>query len=308
VKNRCEPIFLLCRFFNFKQSLCLLLLFTLLYEPVKAQNIEAKIIAYNTLVGGLSGGIGAVINKKKDQKWHKAFAKGFIIGIGGGAIVYGGKKLNVLVAQKQNLGYCWLSRAVFSAGNSIIENAAANRDFWSRWHYDVGFIRLEFEVKSFTFMPRFMPSTFGGIIFMAANGNFDYRTTLRSGTFTFRTNNFWFAPSLIASTASNGFLITDKLTKGKLFYDTYAHEMIHSFQFQELSGCNNFFNPLSDKWKSKSSTFKKISKWVYGDINYELMLVNYFLIQRGHVSKLYCGNFLENEAEFLSTGRSACGP
>lgn len=262
------------------KSISFILLFAILYKPIQSQNIEPKIIAYNTLLGGFSGGIGAIINKKKNQKWHKVFAKGSIIGFGGGAICYSGKKFNVLVYQKQNLAYCWLSRAIFSAGNSIVENAAANRDFWSQWHYDFGFVRIEFKTGPYTLMPRFMPSTFGGIAFMAANGNFDYRTTLRSGTLTFRTDNFWFAPKLIASTLSNGFLITDNVKSNKLFYSTYAHEMVHVFQFQELSGCNNFFNPLSDKWKMKSPTFKKISKWVYADINYELMLVNYLIIQK----------------------------
>lgn len=298
--------FLFHHFFNFKKSLCAILLFLFFFTPCKSQNIEVKIIAYNTLAGGLSGGIGAVINKKKDQKWHKAFSKGFITGIGGGAIVYSGKKINVLVSKKQNLAYCWLSRAIFSAGNSIVENAAANRNFWSQWHYDIGFVRIEFKAGPFTITPRFMPSTFGGITFMAANGNFDYKSTLRSGTITFRTNNFWFASGLTASTLSNGFLITYDIGPEKTFYDIYAHEMIHAFQFQEFSGCNYFFNPLSNKWKSKSPVFKKISKWVYGDLNYELMSVNYLLIQRGYKDKFYCKNYLENEAEFLTTGRHAC--
>lgn len=291
-----------------KKYLSILLLVALLYKPVQSQNIEAKLIAYNTLVGGFSGGIGAVINKKKEQKWQQAFAKGFIIGLGGGAICYAGKKLNVLVAKKQNLGYCWVSRAVFSAGNSIVENAAANRNFWSQWHYDIGFVRIEFKTESFTLVPRFMPSTFGGIAFMASNGYFDYKSTFQSGTLTFRTNNFWFAPNLVASTLSNGFLIDSKIKPGKPFYDTYAHEMIHTFQFQEFSGCNHFFNPLSNKWKLKSFAFKKICKWVYADINYELMVGNYFLIHKGYKDKLYCQNFLENEAEFFSTGKNACSP
>lgn len=301
---------LFCRFLNLKKSLCFVLLFSLLYQPGKSQNLELKIISYNVLVGGLSGGIGAVINKKKDQKWHKAFVKGFIIGLGGGAIAYSGKKLNSLVAQKQNLAYCWLSRAVFSAGNSIVENAAANRDFWSQWHYDIGFVRLELKTNGpVSFTPRFMPSTFGGIVFMAINSKFDYKTTLQSGTVTFRTDRFWYTSNLVASTASNGFLFIDTLTTGKVFYNTYAHEMIHAFQFQEFSGCNNFFNPLTDKWKAKSLLFKKVNKWIYGDLNYELMLFNYFIIQRGYKNsaRYYCSNYLENEAEFLSVGRGACG-
>ncbi len=302
-------IFSVKRLPKFKIGICFLIIVSIETNTIKAQNIETKVIAYNVLVGGVSGGIGALINKKSDQKWHKAFIKGFIIGLGGGAIAYSGKKLNYYVSQNQNLGYCWLSRAVFSAGNSIVENAAANRPFWSQWHYDIGFVRLELKTNgSFTFIPKLMPSTLGGIIFMGSFGKFDLATSLRSGTVTFRTNRIEYASQLVASTASNGFLFVDSLRKGKVFYDTYAHEMVHAFQFQEFSGCNNFFIPLTDKWKSKSAFYKKASKWIYGDINYELMLFNYFIIQKGYRNNQtsYCKNYLENEAEFLSIKRSAC--
>jgi hypothetical protein len=286
----------------------LLLLTVFSFSELHTQNIEAKVIAYNAIAGGLSGGIGAIINKKKDQKWHRAFVKGFVVGLGGGAIAYSGKKLNTLIAKNQNLGYAWVSRAVFSAGNSIVENAAANRDFWSQWHYDIGFIRLEIKTNGpFSVVPRFMPSTFGGIVFMAANSrSFDVATSLRSGTLTFRTDRIRYAPKLVASTASNGFLFVDTLTGGANFYNTYSHEMIHAFQFQEFSGVNTYFNPVSEKWKANSPGFNKLSKWVYFDLNYELMLGNYFIIQRGYRGQSYCRNYLENEAEFLSVGRSAC--
>ncbi len=291
-----------------KKHIVFFILFSFCFSEIKAQNIEAKVISYNVLVGGISAGIGALINKKKDQKWHKVFAKGFIVGMGGGALVYAGKKINIMVAKKQELGYAWVSRAVFSAGNSIVENGAANRDFWSQWHYDVGFVRLELKTNGpVSLTPRFMPSTFGGIVFMAVNSNrFDLNTSLRSGSVTFRTNRIRYAPTLMASTSSNGFLFVDTLNNSQHFYDTYAHEMVHAFQFQEFSGVNNYFIPLSDKWKTNSTTFRKISKWIYFDLNYELMLGNYFIVQGGFRGQLYCRNYLENEAEFLSVGRSAC--
>lgn len=292
-----------------KKHLCCLLVFTLCFQHVKSQNLEPKILGYNVLIGGLTGGIGALINKKKDQKWHKVFIKGFVVGVGGGAISYAGKKLNTLVAQKRELGYCWLSRALFSAGNSIVENAAANRPFWSRWHYDIGFMRFELETDGpISFTPRFMPSAFGGIVFMAVNGSLDGITSLKSGTLTFRADKVNYATHLSASTASNGFLFINSLNQGHVFYDTYAHEMIHAFQFQEFSGINYFFKPLTDKWKIKSPRFEKLNRWIYGDLNFEAMLYNYFLIQKGYEDSptAYCDNYLENEAEFLSVRRSAC--
>lgn len=294
---------------NIKKNLCFFLVFVFSFQTVKSQVNETQFFAYNALIGGVTGGIGALINKKKDQKWHKVLMKGFVVGIGGGAIVYSGKKLNSLVSQKQELGYCWLSRAVFSAGNSIVENAAANRDFWSRWHYDIGFMRMEVETNGpMSFTPRFMPSAFGGIVFMGVNGEFDGATTLKSGTLTFRADQVNYASNLSASTASNGFLFINTLNKGHKFYDTYAHEMVHAFQFQEFSGINYFFNPFTNKWKDKSTRFKNTSRWFYGDVNFEAMLINYFIIHKGYDDSpdAYCDNFLENEAEFLSMKRSAC--
>jgi len=290
------------------KRLCFILLFAFGLQ-LSSQNLEPKIIAYNTLVGAITGGIGSMINKHKEQKWHKAFAKGFVIGAGGGAIVYSGKRLNSLIAQKQKLSYGWVSRAVFSAGNSIVENAAANRPFWSQWHYDIGFIRLEYKTKDNSFIPRFMPSTFGGLLFMAYHStSFDYKASLRSGTFTFYTDKIRYEPRLVGSTASNGFLFTDTLNSGKIFYDTYAHEMVHAFQFHEFSGINHFFDRPSAKLQQKYPLYKKLSKWIYIDASYEAMLVNYFIINQGPKGKLYCRNYLENEAEFLSVKRCACIP
>lgn len=281
---------------------CLFFLIRLL----PAQDFNLNSAVYNTLTGAFSGGIGALINKPKEVKSAQAFLKGFLTGAGGGIVMYSGKKLNFLVSQKQNLGYAWVSRAVYSAGNSVVENAAACRPFWSQWHYDIGFVRLEFFTSSFRIRPRVMPSYLAGILFMARNGRLDLLTTLKSGTFTYRTNEISYSPTLIGSTASNGFLLSDTLHSGLVYYDVYAHEMIHTFQYNDLSGVNYFFKPLTDKWESKSKLFRRAHKWMYGDLNYELMLINYFLINRGSRGENYCRNFLENEAEFLSTGRPAC--
>ncbi len=214
--------------------------------------------------------------------------------------------MNYMVAKKQNLGYCYLSRAVFSVGNSLVENAAANRDFWSVWHYDISFVRIEFRTKDMSVIPRLMPSAFGSTVFLAVHGKADLTTSLRSGTLTFRTPSIRYSPNFVASTPSNGFIFVDTLNSGQVFYNTYAHEMIHAFQFQEFSGCNYSLKPIADKWEEKSPKFKKFSKWVYGDFNYQVMLVNYFVVQKGHKKIDYCHNFLENEAESLSTGRPAC--
>lgn len=290
---------------RFKRSVLLFILLSAFFiQTNKAQNYEAQSVIYNSLIGGISGGVGALINKHEGQKWYKAFGKGFLIGTGGGALMYSGKKMNNLILVKHDLGYAWLSRLVFSAGNSIIENASANIDFWQRWHFDIGFIRFELNTSPAGFTPRMMPSMLGGIILILANNSvFKFNESLRSGTLVFSAHKINYAPELTGSTPSNAFIITNNLNSYN-YYELFGHEMIHTFHFQELSGINYFAKPLSDKWKKNSSRFSKLSKWIYADINYELMLLNYFLINGGH-QQHYNSNFLENEAEYLSTEKSA---
>lgn len=290
--------------FNFKiMMLCISC--SIYCSPVKAQHYEARSVVYNAVLGGVSAGAGAIINKRKDQKWFDVFIKGFIIGAGGGAVMYSGKKLNTLITNENNVSYGWLSRGVFCAGTSIVENVASGRNFWSVWHYDIGFMRLEYDCEVHKFQPKVMPSALGATLFLAVQGRFDFSTSLRSGTPTFRTRRISYQPGLVGSTVTNAFLVSDTLVKGRVFYDLYAHEMVHSFQFEEFLGVNQFFKPYCKRWETASPTFRKVHRWVYGDMNHELMLFNYFVIQGGS-KRNYCNNFLENEAEFLTIGRGAC--
>jgi hypothetical protein len=273
--------------------------------PVHAQHYGATSVIYNTVLGGVSAGIGAIINKKKEQKWYNVFVKSFLIGSGGGVVMYTGKKLNTLITNENNISYAWLSRSVFCAGTSIIENVASGRNFWSVWHYNIGFMRFEFDCETQKFQPRVMPSALGATLFLATQGQLDIQTSLRSGTPTFRTRRISYQPALVGSTVTSAILLSDTLIRGRTFYDLYAHEMVHNFQFSEFSGVNHFFKPFCNRWEAASPLFKKIHPWVYGDVNHELMLFNYFIIQGGS-KKNYCNNFLENEAEFLTIGRGAC--
>jgi hypothetical protein len=270
------------------------------------RHYEVKSVIYNSLVGAVSGGVGALINKKSNEKWPAVLRKGFLGGGAGGLLMYAGKKSTSLIVRQQNISYAWLARAIFSTGNSIVENAAANQPLLSRFHVDIGFVRLDLYTDSWRVMPRVMPSQFGATIFMAVFGRLDATTSLCSGTMTFRNREIGYAPYLMGSTPGNMFILVDSLYKGLLYHEIYAHEMVHAFQWLELSGFNNFFGPTKTTWESNWPKMKKWNKWVHGDLNYELMLVNYFIIQGGYRRILYCRHFLENEAEVLSVGRVSC--
>jgi hypothetical protein len=275
-------------------------------RPSYAQNYEIKSVAYNTLVNGFVSGVGAVINSQGDEKKLRSFFRGFMGGAGGGALMYAGKKANRLVSLNRNLGYGWLARVIFSAGNSVTENASAGRPLFSQWHFDIGFIRLQYNVPLSRFRPMFMPSAFGGFLFEVPGSRWDIANTLRSGTLILKTGRITYADHLQGSTTGNNFLLVDTLKNDQFFYELIAHENIHTFQFQELSGINYYLKPAGDGLKKKNASFEALSQWIYLDLNYEAMLLNYFIIQGGYKGVYYCRNFLENEAEYLSTGRASC--
>ena len=103
----------------------ILIISSTLSTQTQAQNYDIQSAVFNTVIGGIAGGIGAIINKKENEKYKKVFIKNFLIGAFGGAVMYGGKKTTSLIGNKHELGYAWLSRTMYNAGNSIVENAAA---------------------------------------------------------------------------------------------------------------------------------------------------------------------------------------
>lgn len=53
---------------------------------------ERTVFLYNLGFGGITAGIGAVINKPKDVNWKNAILKGFWQGSVGGVLNYAGRK------------------------------------------------------------------------------------------------------------------------------------------------------------------------------------------------------------------------
>jgi hypothetical protein len=283
-------------------------MFMIWIKPAHAQSpirsAEYASIAYNAISGMVAGGIGALINKPKEEKAIGAMVRGALGGVGGGLVMYAGKRSTRLVSQRRELGFAWLSRVIFNAGNSIAENAAGGKPLFSRWHFDAGFIRLEIGPHR-RVSARLMTSTFAGFLFTAVHGRFDAALSLRSGTVVYRTRKIDYAPRLVGSTTGNSVLLSDSIRMNVFFHELFAHEVVHTFQFSEFSTLNGFFLPLAAKWKSRSKGFEHMCRYIYADWNYEAMLLNYFIVQGGH-RRGYCSNFLENEAELLSTGRRAC--
>jgi len=144
---------------------------------------------FNIGFGGIIGGIGAVINKKPTQKTGKVFLKGLYQGALGGYLLFESKRLVGKFSKTGNYGYIWPSKLVNSAGVSIIENAAANRNLWEQWHINFGFNRFEFYTKDkFKISYKIMPFAFSNVIYGFTQGKMSIKESLKTGSFVFLTH------------------------------------------------------------------------------------------------------------------------
>ena len=128
----------------------ILLWFSLVFLcPVaKAQFNDAQAALYNIGSHALFSGIGALINKDKEDEFVPTLLKGMGIGAAGGILVYSSKKIAGEFVSTNNYGYLWASKLVNAAGNSLAYNAALNEPVFGKWQIYFGFNRFELNTKN----------------------------------------------------------------------------------------------------------------------------------------------------------------
>lgn len=281
-------------------SILVVVFFLIFLKPpcAKAQHkntFEAGL--YNIGFGGLIGGIGAVINKKPAEKFGKVFLKGVGQGALGGYLLFESKRLVAKFSSTGNYGYVWPSKLVNAAGTSIIENAASNRNFWERWHINIGFNRLDFYIQrkfkvSYRVMPIALSATFHGF----SQGGFHLSESIKTGTFVFKSfrnrfnKRYNFFP--LAETASNSIIIYEK--SDLISPVLIAHELIHVYQYENFSGINSFLNKPTNHLISNKKWAKIYHKIFYSDFNF-LYSHAFYVLNSDYESK-----FSEKEAQWYS--------
>ena len=258
------------------------------------QNSKSEMALYNIGLGSVFSGIGALINKKPNERWDKVLFKGMGQGALGGYLIYESKNLISKIENKQSLEYSWYGKFVNSAGTSIIENASSNRNFWEKWHLNIGFNRLEFYTKDkFRVKYKIMPVSLILTTAVAFNTKFEFKKTLQTGEFIFSTSDPSYEEG--ASTLGNVIAFTHNHIDN---YSLYSHEIIHIYQYYDYNFVNTYLNKPINNWKTKSNTFKKISDILYFDMQGAVLRPLYLLenINRN----CYYDNFFENEAGFYS--------
>lgn len=282
-------------------------LFLLFSSEAKAQKSDLEAGLMNIGLGSVIGGVGAVINKEPEEKLLPALLKGAGSGALGGYLIFESKRLVRLFAENQSYGYVWPSKIIGSAGSSIIENAAGNRDLWERWHMHIGFNRIELTTgEELKVRYRIMPMALTATIVTATNGDFDWEKSLKTGHFIFTTDQISSEPSEGAITYgqvplfSNSILILDNWEGDAAL----AHELVHIYQNESFVGINSFLNEPLKKLIGKKKFFRFYSKIFYTDFHSAVIagLYNLESWQKG-----YSGNIFEEEA-FYFAGRELKNP
>jgi hypothetical protein len=272
-----------------KKTLIVFMILLIVKSYSQQNNFQGAL--YNVGFGGLTGGIGAVINKKSNEKTGKVFLKGFYQGALGGAVVFGSKKMVYNFHNNENLESLWMAKIVNSAGVSIIENAATNRNFWEKWHLTFGFNRLEYDIKSEKkFHYKLMPLALVGTVWATTEGKFNLKYSLQSGTPVFLTKDILKTKTLINS------IIIEENQEIKR---SLGHETIHVFQYEEFLNLNMFFDKKKNEWQNKSNFLNKTNKWIYMDLPSGGLLRGLYLLENIN-KKCYFDNYFENEANFYS--------
>jgi hypothetical protein len=275
---------------KFKIFVFLIIFF--LPEKSFSQDTKTKMALYNVGINSVFSGIGALINKKPNEKWHKVLLKGMGQGALGGYLIYESKNLIGKIESEKKWGYGWYGKLVNSAGTSIIENASSNRNFWEKWHINFGFNRLEFHTKEkFKIKYKIMPISLALTISTAIGNKFEFKRTLQTGEIIFSNNN-----TGNRGTTFGNIILVDKNTINS--YDLYSHEIIHIYQYYDFNFINTYLNKPINKWSTKSKTFESINNIFYLDMQAPVLRGLYLLenINRNN----YYDNFFENEAGFYS--------
>ncbi|MFD2831900.1 hypothetical protein [Gramella sp. AN32] len=235
-----------------------------LTEKTVAQNNDFEAGFMNVGIGSILGGVGALINKRPEEKFGKILFKGMGQGALGGYLVFESKRLVREFAKSGNYTYIWPSKIVNSVGTSIIENAAAKRDLWARWHLNIGFNRLEINTKeNFKLSYRIMPMDLLATAYQAVDAKPDWKMSVRVGTFVFRTSEIGQEIGYYGRAFGNSIQLLDNIY-GDL---ALPHEIIHTYQYESFSGFNNYFDTTEARFSKNHQILKIYRSIFYTDYN-----------------------------------------
>ncbi|WP_139251901.1 hypothetical protein [Maribacter aquivivus] len=277
------------------QRIILFILLIFCLAEVKSQNNDTQAGLYNILSGSLIGGVGAMINKKPNEKTGKVFLKGLGQGALGGYMTFESKRLIRDFSDTGNYAYVWPSRLLNSLGNSIILNASSNRKFWERYYLNIGFSHFEYDIKrENSFQVKLLPFSLLSTFYGFSQGEIDFRRSFYTGNLFFEsyknTENY------------NGKAILNVVILNKGLLDnrsnTIGHELIHTFQYEGFIGFNSYLDKKMNNIKREGDFWTKFNFILYPDWN-ALIFSSAYNISAPFANS-YENRFYEKEAYYYT--------
>lgn len=279
------------------RTLFLLFFCLILTTNMHSQANDAEALLYNVGIGGVFSTIGALINKKPNEQIGKVALKGFAQGSLGGFVTFGSKCVLREAQKKEDWKYIWGAKMMNAAGTSIKENAAMNRNFWKKWHINIGFNRIEFETNGkFRVNYKLMPIAFVYTIdaFLRYD-SFLLNESVKAGEFIFTTD----LKSSGAFTYPGYIIVNSKyLDKTNYDYQTITHEIIHLYQSNDFSILNTYYQKTFDEFSKKNKTVSFLNKHLYLELHYIPLRASYGIESKSATN--YYDNFFEHEAGYFS--------
>jgi hypothetical protein len=216
----------------------------------------------------------------------------------GGYITFESKRMLRAAQQQHKWEYVWAAKLANAMGTSVKENAALNRDFWEKWHLNIGFNRLEFTTKdNFSVHYKFMPVAFVFAVDALARHQFEWKKSWQTGEFVFSTaqikNNEFIN---VGASAFPGLILFEKSVLNDI--QLYTHEIVHLYQSNDFSVMNTYVHKTLKKGASKSKPLKWVHKYMYPEFHY-LILRPAYLWENKSIQNYY-DNFFEHEAGYYS--------
>lgn len=261
-----------------------------------SQQKKTEMAIYNIGLGSFVGGIGAIINKKPNEKTGKVFLKGLWQGGLGGYFVYESKNFLLKIPKYNKLEYSWGAKFLNSIGTSIVENASLNKNFWNEWHMNIGFNRLEIHTDNKVKLKyKIMPISLILTGLYAYGKKFELNHSLKTGEIIFSVSDefehagaTWGKLILIDKSRLNNFRII-------------SHEIVHSYQYEDFNFVNTFLNKPTNELLNKSKFGQKLNDIFYFDLQAPIF-GGLYLIENSN-RNCYYDNFFESEAGIFSNTR-----
>jgi len=280
-------------------------LLILSYE-MKAQTYRTQqnqLLAYNIISNGLMGGIGGMINKPKEVKWHKAFLNNFGKGCLGGLVKYSAKR-NTRYQANENFNFLALpNRLFFFAGHSMVMNAALNKKVFDTYYLNLYGADIRYQRKDNNKPPFHVKLSLMSVVsfvdFTIQKHTFDLYRSLEMGIFYFDMDpDYQLDGVLVDGIAGNNTIGIKKHSNQWTVSNVIPHEIVHVYQVYDFFPITNiYYSEYLEKPLSKYGFYTKLQKYMAFDFDAAYFSAAYLF----QPVPAHYKNFFEFEAEHFSS-------